>query len=94
MKPKDKATIITGTIANPSRPSVKFTALAEPIIKKIPKGIKNIPKSKKKFLKKGKLIFELNLSGKKLYIKNTIIKLNKICSMILVKAFNPLLFWE
>ena len=34
------ATIITGTIANPSSPSVKFTALADPIIIKIDIKIK------------------------------------------------------
>ena len=32
MKAKDIATIITGTIAKPSSPSVRFTALADPII--------------------------------------------------------------
>jgi hypothetical protein len=43
-----------GTVAKPSSPSVKLTALEEPIITKIAKGIKNIPKSKIKFLKNGK----------------------------------------
>ena len=66
MKAKQAATKITGTVAKPSNPSVKFTALAEPIIKKIPKGMKNNPKSKTKFLKKGKLIVELKELGKKL----------------------------
>ena len=33
---KDIATIITGTMARPSRPSVRFTELAEPIIIKTP----------------------------------------------------------
>ena len=32
-----------GTVANPSRPSVKLTALDEPIITKSPNGIKNKP---------------------------------------------------
>ena len=36
MKP---AAIITGTIAKPSNPSVKFTALDEPTITKIVNGI-------------------------------------------------------
>ena len=34
MKAKDMATIITGTIAKPSSPSVRFTALADPKLKK------------------------------------------------------------
>ena len=54
IKVKDKATNITGTVASPSRPSVKFTALDAPIITNNPKGIKNRPKSKIKFLKNGK----------------------------------------
>ena len=51
---KDKATSIIGTVAKPSSPSVKFTALDEPMITNNPKGIKNIPRSNIKFLKKGK----------------------------------------
>tara|TARA_B100001750_G_C15391925_1_gene537894 strand:+ start:829 stop:1053 length:225 start_codon:yes stop_codon:yes gene_type:complete len=49
-----RATSIIGTVARPSRPSVKLTALEEPIITKTIKGIKNIPKFKIKFLKNGK----------------------------------------
>ena len=45
---------MTGTVANPSSPSVKFTAFEEPIITNRPKGIKNKPMCKIKFLKKGK----------------------------------------
>ena len=37
MKAKHPATKITGTVANPSNPSVKFTALEEPTITKIEK---------------------------------------------------------
>ena len=51
---KDKATSIIGTVAKPSNPSVKLTALEDPIITNRPNGIKNIPRSKIKFLKKGK----------------------------------------
>ena len=51
---KDKATNITGTVAKPSNPSVKFTAFDEPIITKSAKGIKNNPILIIKFLKKGK----------------------------------------
>ena len=41
----------TGTVANPSKPSVKLTAFEAPIITNIPKGIKNNPICKIKFLK-------------------------------------------
>ena len=51
---KDNATNIIGTVAKPSSPSVKLTALDEPIITNNPKGIKNIPNLIIKFLKKGK----------------------------------------
>ena len=54
MSVKEVATKITGTVARPSSPSVKFTALDDPTIMKIEKGIKKIPKYKTKFLKKGK----------------------------------------
>ena len=48
----DKATNITGTVAKPSNPSVKFTALDAPIITNNPNGIKKSPKCNTKFLKK------------------------------------------
>ena len=51
---KDKATNITGTVAKPSKPSVKFTALDDPTITKSAKGINNVPIYKTAFLKKGK----------------------------------------
>ena len=57
MNAKQAATKITGTVANPSRPSVKFTALEDPTITNIEKGIKNQPKLINKFLKKGKYKF-------------------------------------
>ena len=38
-------------VANPSKPSVKLTAFEAPIITNIPKGIKNNPICKIKFLK-------------------------------------------
>ena len=40
---KESATNITGTVAKPSSPSVKFTALDAPIITNKPKGIKKFP---------------------------------------------------
>ena len=43
MKVNDRATNITGTVAKPSNPSVKFTAFEAPIITNKPKGIKKIP---------------------------------------------------
>ena len=54
MKVNERATNITGTVAKPSNPSVKFTAFEAPIITNKPKGIKKIPIYKIKFLKKGK----------------------------------------
>ena len=53
----ERATSITGTVAKPSRPSVRFTAFEEPTIIKRANGIKNIPKWRTKFLKKGKYRF-------------------------------------
>ena len=44
MNAKQAATNITGTVAKPSRPSVRFTALEEPIITNTAKGIKNHPR--------------------------------------------------
>ena len=55
---KERATSITGTVAKPSKPSVKFTALEAPMITNKPNGIKNNPMCKIKFLKKGK--YKLN----------------------------------
>ena len=51
---KEIATNITGTVANPSRPSVKLTAFEEPTNIKRKNGIKNKPKCNVTFLKKGK----------------------------------------
>ena len=51
IKAKHTATKITGTVAKPSRPSVRFTALDEPTITNTEKGIKNQPKFIIKFLK-------------------------------------------
>ena len=45
---------MTGTVAKPSKPSVKLTAFDEPTIIKMPKGMKNKPRCKAKFLKNGK----------------------------------------
>ena len=56
-----------GTVAKPSRPAVKLTALEEPIMTKIIKGIKNIPKSKIKFLKNGK--YKSSRYGWSVYLK-------------------------
>ena len=40
IKVNDRATNITGTVAKPSNPSVKFTALEDPIITNKANGIK------------------------------------------------------
>ena len=50
MSVNDKATNITGTVANPSNPSVKLTALEDPTIINKANGIKNKPKEKTIFL--------------------------------------------
>ena len=52
MNVKDSATSMMGTVAKPSSPSVKLTAFEDPIITNKPNGIKNIPRSKIRFLKK------------------------------------------
>ena len=54
MNAKQAATSITGTVAKPSRPSVRLTAFDDPIITNTANGIKNHPRLKIKFLKKGK----------------------------------------
>ena len=56
-KAKQVATKITGTVANPSRPSVKLTALEDPTIINTEKGMKNQPRFINKFLKNGKYKF-------------------------------------
>ena len=48
---------MTGTVANPSKPSVRLTALDEPIRTNTANGIKNHPKLIIKFLKNGKYKF-------------------------------------
>ena len=49
MNAKHPATRITGTVASPSSPSVKFTAFDDPIITKTENGIKNQPRLITKF---------------------------------------------
>ena len=60
MNAKQAATSITGTVAKPSKPSVKFTAFDDPTITKTPNGIKNQPRLIIKFLKNGK--YKLDIS--------------------------------
>ncbi len=55
MKPKLAAAIITGTMASPSSPSVRFTALPAPTMTKAPNGTKNQPRLRTRSLKKGKV---------------------------------------
>ena len=50
---KTAAAIMTGPMASPSSPSVKFTAFEAPTITKTPKARKNQLKSINKLLKKG-----------------------------------------
>ena len=51
--PKLAAAIMTGTIASPSRPSVRLTALPAPTMTKAPKITKNQPKLNTISLKNG-----------------------------------------
>ncbi len=51
--PKLAAAIITGTMARPSRPSVKFTALPAPTMMKAAKNTKNQPRLSTTSLKNG-----------------------------------------
>ena len=53
MKPKLSATMITGTMARPSRPSVRFTALPAPTMMKAPNTMKNQPSGSTSSLKNG-----------------------------------------
>ena len=53
MRPKVAAAIITGTMARPSRPSVRLTALPAPAMTKMPTSTKNGPSSITTFLKNG-----------------------------------------
>ena len=48
-------------MANPSSPSVKFTAFDDPTITNIEKGIKNQPRLIIKFLKNGKYKLVISL---------------------------------
>jgi len=66
-------------VAKPSKPSVKLTALEEPTITKIEKGIKNQPKLITKFLKNGKYRLVVRSESIKLYKINNEIKLSIIC---------------
>ena len=54
MNAKQAATKMTGTVASPSRPSVRFTALDAPTITKTENGIKNQLRFTNKSLKNGK----------------------------------------
>ncbi len=53
MNAKHSAAIMTGPIARPSRPSVRFTALPAPTMMKAPKITKNQPRSNTSSLKNG-----------------------------------------
>ena len=54
MRAKQPAAIITGTIARPSSPSVRLTALPAPTITSAANGTKNQPRSIRTSLKNGK----------------------------------------
>ena len=56
MMPNEAAEIITGTVASPSSPSVRFTALPAPTMTKPPNSTKKMPRSSTKPLTKGNAI--------------------------------------
>ncbi len=60
MNAKQAATNITGTVAKPSRPSVRFAALEDPTITNAEKGIKHQPRFMIRFLKNGKYKFVIS----------------------------------
>ena len=53
MVPKAAAATMIGTIASPSRPSVRFTALPAPTMTNAPTGMKNQPRLTSQSLKNG-----------------------------------------
>ena len=55
MTPKEAAAIMIGTIASPSRPSVRLTALPAPTITTPANGMKNQPRLSRKSLMNGKV---------------------------------------
>ena len=63
MKPKLSATMITGTMASPSSPSVRFTALPAPTMTKAPNTRKNQPSGSSQSLKNGKVSDDANGSA-------------------------------
>ena len=64
MRPKVAAAIITGTMARPSRPSVRLTALPAPTITKMPSRMnRNAPSGRMTFLKNGTVSEEEKPAG-------------------------------
>ena len=63
MTPSVPPAIITGMMASPSRPSVRFTALAAPTITRIAKGMKNSPKFSSTSLKTGSANWNCSSAG-------------------------------
>ena len=61
--PSVPAAIITGMIASPSSPSVRFTALAEPTITMMQKGTKRMPRFSSVSLKTGKASWLVSSAG-------------------------------
>ena len=63
MAPNEAAATMTGTIASPSRPSVRLTALPAPTITNAAIGMKKIPRLRSTSLKNGKVSDEENGSS-------------------------------
>ena len=60
---KQLAAIITGTMASPSSPSVRLTALEAPTITSIPNGMKKNPRSTSRFFRNGTAICAVSSGG-------------------------------
>ena len=63
MIPSEPAAIITGMIASPSSPSVRFTAFAAPTITSIANGRKNQPRLRSAALNTGKASWPVSSAG-------------------------------
>ena len=89
IRDRHEAAIMTGTIANPSSPSVKFTEFEEPTTTKIENGIKKYPKLMKVSFRNG-IANPLKISGGEVSIIDIIagIVIN-ICKDNFIFPFRP-----
>ncbi len=84
------AASIAGTIASPSSPSVKFTALDEPIITRTLSAMKKLPKGISRFLKNGTARVLANGSRVRCMTRIAAVVATMISAASLVRAERPL----